>query len=121
MILLLYAYFTTILSKSPDSFEYRTKNITAILLPNISLIGFSPSAMAKMSKEKYVSLEVVYKICEFFNAQTNDIIEFIPIKETQSKTSFQRMKYSRMLWISAMASKRKYKYIVFSIYILLYL
>ena len=41
-------------------------------------LGFSPSTMAKMSKGKYVSLEVVHKICEFFNAQPNDIIELMP-------------------------------------------
>ncbi len=41
-------------------------------------LGFSPSTMAKMSKGEYVSLEVIHKICEHFNAQVSDIIEYIP-------------------------------------------
>lgn len=44
-------------------------------------LGFSPSTMAKMSKGKYVSMEVLHKICNHFNVQINDIVIFIKEKE----------------------------------------
>jgi len=44
-------------------------------------LGFSPSTMAKMSKGENVSMDVLHKICEYFNVQLNDIVEYVPSKE----------------------------------------
>lgn len=40
-------------------------------------IEVSPSTMAKISKNEYVSLEVVDKICNAMNCQPGDILEHI--------------------------------------------
>lgn len=44
-------------------------------------IKLSPSTMAKMSKGEYVSLEVLHRICELFNCQPDDLLEYVPNKE----------------------------------------
>lgn len=44
-------------------------------------LGFSPSTMAKMSKGEYVSMEVLHKICEYFDVQPSEIIEYMPNKQ----------------------------------------
>ncbi len=44
-------------------------------------LGFSPSTMAKMSKGQNVSMEVLHKICEYFNVQLSDIVEYTPNKK----------------------------------------
>lgn len=41
-------------------------------------IGASPSTMAKISKNEYISLEVVDKICAALDCQPGDIMEYIP-------------------------------------------
>ena len=41
-------------------------------------LGLSPSTMAKMGKGEYVSLEVVHRLCEYFNCQPGDLIEYVP-------------------------------------------
>lgn len=41
------------------------------------LIGASSSTMAKLSKNQYVSLEVIDKICAALNCQPGDLIEHI--------------------------------------------
>ncbi len=43
--------------------------------------GLSSSTVAKMGKGEYVSLEVINRICAYFNCQPGDIIEYIPDKE----------------------------------------
>lgn len=43
--------------------------------------GLSSSTIAKMSKGDYVSLEVINRICTYFNCQPGDIFEYIPDKE----------------------------------------
>lgn len=40
-------------------------------------IEVSPSTMAKISKNEYVSLEVIDKICNAMNCQPGDILEHI--------------------------------------------
>lgn len=40
-------------------------------------LGLSPSTMAKMGKGEYVSLEVVHRLCERFNCQPGDLIEYV--------------------------------------------
>lgn len=44
-------------------------------------LGFSPSTIAKMSKGEYVSMDVLHKICEYFNVQVSEIVEYVPDKE----------------------------------------
>lgn len=39
-------------------------------------LNLSPSTMAKMSKGEYISLEVLHRICSYFNCQPNSIIEY---------------------------------------------
>lgn len=38
-------------------------------------IGFSPSTLAKMSKDEYISLEIIDKICIFLNCKIEEVIE----------------------------------------------
>lgn len=44
-------------------------------------LGLSPSTMAKMGKNKNVSLDVIEKICKYLNCQPGDLLEYIPDKE----------------------------------------
>lgn len=39
-------------------------------------LGLSPATIAKMSKNEYVSLEVLDRICCHFEVQPNEIIEW---------------------------------------------
>lgn len=41
-------------------------------------ISISPATMAKISKNQYVSLEVIDKICDVLSCQPGDIMEHIP-------------------------------------------
>lgn len=40
-------------------------------------IGVSSATIAKISKNEYVSLEVINKICDVLDCQPGDILEFI--------------------------------------------
>ncbi len=44
----------------------------------IQAAGISPSSMAKMGKDEYVSLEVLVKICVALNVNIGDIVEVVP-------------------------------------------
>lgn len=39
-------------------------------------IGLSSATLAKMSKDQYVSMEILDKLCTHFKVQPNDIIEW---------------------------------------------
>lgn len=39
-------------------------------------LGLSPATLAKMSKDQYVSMEILDKLCTHFKVQPNDIIEW---------------------------------------------
>lgn len=39
------------------------------------VIGFSTSTLAKLSKNEYVSLEIIDNICIFFECKIEDVIE----------------------------------------------
>lgn len=41
-------------------------------------LNLSPSTMAKMSKGKYVSLEVLHRICAYLDCQPGDLLQYIP-------------------------------------------
>lgn len=43
----------------------------------MSLAGISPSSMAKLGKDEYVSLEVLVKICRALSTDIGDIMEVI--------------------------------------------
>lgn len=45
--------------------------------------GIHPSTIAKMSKNQYVSLEALEKICILFNCRIEDVVEFIPNTEKE--------------------------------------
>lgn len=38
-------------------------------------IGFSTSTLAKMSKNEYVSLEIIDNICEFLECRIEEVVE----------------------------------------------
>lgn len=42
-----------------------------------SLAGFSGNTLAKLSKDEYVSLEVIVKICKVLNVKVDDIMDII--------------------------------------------
>lgn len=41
-------------------------------------ISISPATMAKISKNQYVSLEVIDKICDVLSCQPGDLMEHVP-------------------------------------------
>lgn len=45
--------------------------------------GIHPTTIAKMSKNQYVSLEALEKICTLLECKIEDVVEFIPIIEKE--------------------------------------
>ena len=43
-------------------------------------IGVISATLAKLSKNQYVSLEVIDKICDVLHCQPGDILEYVPDK-----------------------------------------
>ncbi len=41
----------------------------------VDAVGLSPTTMAKMGRDEYVSLEVLVRICEFLKCDIGDVIE----------------------------------------------
>lgn len=41
-------------------------------------IQVSPATMAKISKNEYISLEVINKICSVMGCQPGDLLEYVP-------------------------------------------
>ena len=41
------------------------------------LTGISASSIAKLSRDEYVSMDVLIKICSVFDAQMSDVVEII--------------------------------------------
>ncbi len=41
-------------------------------------INASPSTIAKLSKNEYVSLEIINKICGVLHCQPGDLMEYVP-------------------------------------------
>lgn len=42
-----------------------------------AVLGFGPSTVAKFDKGENVSLDVIDKLCKYFECQPNDIIEHV--------------------------------------------
>ena len=40
--------------------------------------GLSLNVIAKLSKNEQISMEKLQKLCQFFNCQFSDIVEYIP-------------------------------------------
>lgn len=51
------------------------KNMTKTSLREA--VGFSTATLAKMSKNEYVSMEVIDNICEYLNVSIEEVIEFV--------------------------------------------
>lgn len=47
------------------------------------IVGISNGTLAKLSKNEYVALSVLEKICTSLNCNIQDIIEFIPSKKEE--------------------------------------
>ncbi|WP_018086884.1 helix-turn-helix domain-containing protein [Desulfurispora thermophila] len=52
-------------------------------------LDLSPSTIAKMGRGGYVSLEVIERICRYFNCQPNDIIMYIPAAREENQNAAQ--------------------------------
>jgi putative transcriptional regulator len=44
-------------------------------------LKFSPSTIAKMSKGENISMDILDKICEYFNVPLSDVVEYVPEKK----------------------------------------
>lgn len=44
-------------------------------------LGFSPATLAKISRNEYVSMEVLDKICSYLECEIQDVIEHVKEKE----------------------------------------
>lgn len=44
-------------------------------------VGISTSTLAKITKNEYISLEVVDRICNTLNCKIEDVVEYIPDNE----------------------------------------
>ncbi|MEI6286218.1 MAG: helix-turn-helix transcriptional regulator [Bacillota bacterium] len=42
-----------------------------------TIIGLSSGTVAKLSKNEYVSLEVIERLCAYFQCQPSDIFEYV--------------------------------------------
>ncbi len=40
-------------------------------------VGFSTATLAKMSKNEYISMEVIDSICKYLDVQVEDVIEYV--------------------------------------------
>ncbi|MGD8190203.1 helix-turn-helix domain-containing protein [Brevibacillus ginsengisoli] len=47
------------------------------------VIGISPSTLAKLGKDEIVSLDVIDKICSYFECRIDDVIEHQKDKDRQ--------------------------------------
>jgi len=41
-------------------------------------LKISPNTIAKMSKSEYVSMEIIHRICEYFNVPIEQVIVYTP-------------------------------------------
>lgn len=47
--------------------------------------GISTNTLAKLSKNENVSTSIIAKICEALNCNVEDVMEFVPSQEKESK------------------------------------
>lgn len=49
-------------------------------------LGLAPATIAKLSKNEYVALSVIHKICEYLECPIQDVVEFMEdSNETETK------------------------------------
>lgn len=46
-------------------------------------VNISPNTMAKFSKNEYVSLQILIKICNYLDCTLDDIVEVLPSKKSE--------------------------------------
>lgn len=46
-------------------------------------LGLSPSTLAKLSKDEYVSMEVLDRICRLLHCRIEDVVEYVFDEETK--------------------------------------
>jgi len=51
----------------------------------VAIAGISPATVTKMGRNGHVSTEVLAKICEALNCNVEDILEFVPTSNPNSK------------------------------------
>ena len=51
----------------------------------VAIAGISPATETKMGRNGHVSTEVLAKICEALNCNVEDILEFVPTSNPNSK------------------------------------
>lgn len=44
-----------------------------------NVLNISPSTIARLSKGEVISLEIIKRICDHFDCDIKDVIEFIPV------------------------------------------
>lgn len=49
------------------------------------MAGVSSSSIAKLSKNEYVSMDVLVKVCTALNAQIEDVVELVADENTESE------------------------------------
>lgn len=57
------------------------RNMTAAELQKEA--GYSANISTRMRRDEYVSLESMEKICRVLDCKVDDIVEFVPDKETE--------------------------------------
>lgn len=50
-------------------------------------VGFSPSTLSKISKNEYVALEIIDRICTYLNCNVGDVIEHLPVEDIKKHHS----------------------------------
>ena len=47
-------------------------------------VGISTNTLAKLSRNEYVSMEIIVRICRKMNCKIEEIVEILPSKENQA-------------------------------------
>lgn len=45
--------------------------------------GISGNTLAKLSKNEYISMEILVRLCRYFDCTLNDIVEVLPEEESR--------------------------------------
>ena len=58
-------------------------------------VGISSNTLAKLSKNEFVSLEVLVRICRQLDCSLSDIVQIVPLDPPPLKSGLERMKKRR--------------------------
>lgn len=53
----------------------------------IALAGLNSTAISKMGKDQPVSLEIIGKLCKYFNCRIEDLVEYVPDANNAADTN----------------------------------